>query len=98
MEIKNIMWDYVGIVRSNLRLERALNRLRLIGQEVENFYRRTRVTTELVELRNLATVAMLIVRSALLRKESRGLHYTTDYPRRDDEHFQSDTVLEKQVI
>ena len=98
MEIKNIMWDYVGIVRSNLRLERALNRLRLIGQEVENFYRRTRVTTELIELRNLATVAMLIVRSALLRKESRGLHYTTDYPRRDDENFQSDTVLEKQVI
>ncbi|MBN1543479.1 L-aspartate oxidase [candidate division KSB1 bacterium] len=98
MEIKNIMWDYVGIVRSNLRLERALSRLRLIGQEVENFYRRTKVTNELIELRNLATVAMLIVRSALTRKESRGLHYTTDYPRRDDEAYRRDTIIEKKEI
>jgi len=94
-EIKNLMWDYVGIVRSNLRLERALSRVRLIRQEVENFYRRTKVTAELIELRNLATVAQLIIQSALLRKESRGLHYTTDYPKRDDENFGHDTIIQR---
>lgn len=97
-EIKNLMWDYVGIVRSNLRLERALSRVRLIRQEVENFYRRTKVTEGLIELRNLATVAQLIIQSALLRKESRGLHYTTDYPHRDDETFRKDTLLQQSGI
>ncbi|HPG40815.1 MAG TPA: L-aspartate oxidase [bacterium] len=95
MEIKNLMWDYVGIVRSNLRLERALSRIRLIRQEIENFYRRTKVTDGLVELRNLATVAQLIIQSALLRKESRGLHYTTDYPKKDDENFLKDTIIQQ---
>ena len=98
LEIQNLMWDYVGIVRSNLRLERALSRLRLIGLEVENFYRRTTVTEELIELRNLATVAMLIVRSALLRKESRGLHFMTDYPRRDDEHYLKNTIIQSRDV
>jgi len=97
MEIKNLMWDYVGIVRSNLRLERALSRIRLIRQEVENFYRRTKVTDGLVELRNLATVAQLIIQSALLRKESRGLHYTTDYPKTDDENFLMNTVIQHEI-
>lgn len=92
-EIQTVMWDYVGIVRSNFRLERAARRLRLIKDEVKDFYRRTKVTEGLIELRNLATVADLIVRSAMKRKESRGLHYTTDYPERDDKNFLRDTVL-----
>jgi L-aspartate oxidase len=92
-EIQQIMWDYVGIVRSNLRLHRAARRLRLIGDEIEDFYKRTKVVEGLIELRNLAAVSDLIVRSALLRKESRGLHYTTDYPERDDLHCLSDTLL-----
>jgi L-aspartate oxidase len=95
MEIKNLMWDYVGIVRSNLRLERALSRVRLVRQEVENFYRRTKVTAELIELRNLTTIAQLIIQSALLRKESRGLHFTTDYPKTDDENYRHDTIIQR---
>ncbi len=98
MEIKNLMWDYVGIVRSTLRLERALSRVRLVRQEIENFYRRTRVTEGLIELRNLATIAQLIIQSALLRKESRGLHYTSDYPKKNDEEYLKDTILQKQII
>ncbi len=93
-EIQQIMWDYVGIVRSNLRLERALRRLELITNEVENFYKRTKVTEPLIELRNLALCASLIIRSAIKRKESRGLHYTTDYPDRNDEQFMRDTIIE----
>lgn len=92
-EIQQIMWDYVGIVRSDLRLERAQRRLRLIRDEIENFYKRTKVTEGLIELRNITTVADLIIRSALMRKESRGLHYTTDYPERNDENWLYDTVV-----
>jgi L-aspartate oxidase len=98
MEIKNIMWDYVGIVRSNLRLERALSRIRLIRQEIENFYRRTKITQGLIELRNLATVAQLIIQSALVRRESRGLHYMTDYPKKDDENYLHDTIIQRSEI
>ncbi|RPI00384.1 MAG: FAD-binding protein, partial [Calditrichaeota bacterium] len=97
-EIKNLMWDYVGIVRSTLRLERALSRVRLIRQEIENFYRRTTITDPLIDLRNLVTVAQLIIQSALLRKESRGLHYTTDYLKTDDENFAQDTVLCQRMV
>jgi len=98
MEIKNLMWDYVGIVRSNLRLERALSRIRLIRHEIENFYRRTTVTKDIVELRNLATVAQLIIQSALSRKESRGLHFTTDYPKTNDDEFLKDTVVRQTML
>lgn len=97
-EIKSLMWDYVGIVRSLLRLERALSRIRLIRQEVENFYRRTKVTEGLIELRNLATVAQLIIQSAQYRKESRGLHYMTDYPKRDDENYLRDTIIQSREL
>jgi len=98
LEIQNIMWDYVGIVRSNARLERALSRIRLIRQEIENYYKRTRVTEGLLELRNLATVAQLMILSAMLRKESRGLHYTTDYPKRDDDAFLHDTLIDRSGV
>ncbi|HZK77212.1 MAG TPA: L-aspartate oxidase, partial [Candidatus Kapabacteria bacterium] len=92
-EVQELMWDYAGIVRSNYRLERAHRRLLLIRREIEEYYRRTRVTMPLLELRNIAEVALLIVRSALRRKESRGLHYTTDYPKTDDRHWKHDTIL-----
>jgi L-aspartate oxidase len=92
-EIQQIMWDYVGIVRSDLRLDRANRRLLLIKDEIENFYKRTKVTEGLIELRNLATVADLIIRSAIQRKESRGLHYTTDYPNKNDDAWLHDTLL-----
>ncbi len=92
-EIQESMWDYVGIVRSNVRLERARIRLKMIGEEIEQFYKRTRVIEPLIELRNLATVANLIIRSAIDRKESRGLHYNTDYPGTDDRRCLRDTVI-----
>ncbi|HAC16740.1 MAG TPA: L-aspartate oxidase [Bacteroidetes bacterium] len=79
-ELQQLMSDYVGIVRSDLRLERAFKRTRLLYEEVEEFYNRNRVSVPLFQLRNMITVAYLIIRSAMRRKESRGLHYTTDYP------------------
>ncbi len=79
-ELQQIMSDYVGIVRNNVRLERAMNRLDLLHEETEELYRSTTVSPQLCELRNAITVAYLIVKSAQFRKESRGLHYNTDYP------------------
>lgn len=79
-ELRRVMWNYVGIVRSDLRLARAARRTRLLYEEIEDFYRRTRVSVPLCELRNLVAVAYLIITSAQMRRESRGLHYTIDYP------------------
>jgi L-aspartate oxidase len=81
-ELKEIMAYYVGIVRSNVRLKRAIDRLYLLYQETEDLYKTTTISPQLMELRNLITIAYLITRSATHRRESRGLHYTTDYPER----------------
>ncbi|MEW6687259.1 MAG: L-aspartate oxidase [Candidatus Edwardsbacteria bacterium] len=94
-EVQRLMWDYVGIVRTEKRLLKASERLKIISQEIRDYYWKYRVTTTLLELRNLVTLAQLIVRCALLRKESRGLHYNLDYPERDDEHFRKDTIISK---
>ena len=89
-ELKRTMWDYVGIVRSTKRLERAQARIRNLGREINEYYWNAKVDVPLLEVRNLVCVAELIVRSALQRKESRGLHYTLDYP---DLAPQSENVL-----
>jgi len=83
-ELKEIMSSYVGIVRSNIRLKRALDRLWQLNQETENLYATTTLSPQLCELRNLINIAYLITRTARMRRESRGLHYTTDYPQRQD--------------
>jgi len=92
LEIRTAMWDYVGIVRTDRRLARALRRIEMLRHEIRAYYFDHLVTPDILELRNLADVAWLIIRSAMQRKESRGLHYTLDYPERLPDAV--DTIIE----
>lgn len=92
-ELRRFMWDYVGIVRTNKRLQRAKNRVDLLTSEIEEYYSNFRVSSDLIELRNLTLNADLIIQSALSRKESRGLHYTLDYPNSNPKLDHVDTIL-----
>jgi L-aspartate oxidase len=96
-ELRLFMWDYVGIVRTDKRLERAMRRIKLLEQEITEYYSHFRVSNNLLELRNLVTVAELIVRCAMERKESRGLHFNLDYPEQLDNPVPTILIPRKQL-
>jgi L-aspartate oxidase len=95
MALRKLMWDYVGIVRTDERLSTAARRIAVMREGIEEHYMKFALESDLIELRNIALVAELIVQCALWRKESRGLHYNLDHPRRDDGEWMKDTVLSK---
>ena len=97
-EIRRLMWNYVGIVRSDKRLARAQRRIDTIQNEISEYYWNFKVSPDLIELRNIATVAELVIKCAAHRKESRGLHYNIGYPRKDDRLWLKDTVIRRQIV
>jgi L-aspartate oxidase len=93
-EVKQTMWDYVGIVRSDLRLQRAARRIQALYEETEQLYKKTKVFNGILELRNLITCSHIIIRSAMIRKESRGLHFTIDYPQSNTENSTQNVIIQ----
>jgi L-aspartate oxidase len=93
-EIRRFMWNYVGLVRSDQRLAMAAKRLEMVQNEIDEFFRDFEVDENLIEVRNIAVVADLIIRCAMRRRESRGLHCSLSWPNRDDKNFKKDTILE----